>query len=113
MITIDQINALRKRIEDLRGYLSIDEKAIEIAEEEKRTQDPEFWTNSKEAELVMKRIRTLKTWNNSTGPPAMLELIRDPVFYGNVRARQRFRNLACSILGFCWWHKALRDPSTS
>ena len=65
MITIDQINALRKRIEDLRGYLSIDEKAIEIAEEEKRTQDPEFWTNSKEAELVMKRIRTLKTWTGS------------------------------------------------
>ena len=65
MITIDQINALRKRIEDLRGYLSIDEKAIEIAEEEKRTQDPDFWTNSKEAELVMKRIRTLKTWTGS------------------------------------------------
>ena len=65
MITIDQINALRKRIEDLRGYLSIDEKAIEIAEEEKATQDPDFWTNSKEAELVMKRIRTLKTWTGS------------------------------------------------
>jgi peptide chain release factor 2 len=65
MITIDQINALRKRVEDLRGYLSIDEKAIEIAEEEKRTQDPDFWTNSKEAELVMKRIRTLKSWTGS------------------------------------------------
>lgn len=65
MITIDQLNSLRKRVEDLRGYLSIDEKLIEIAEEEKRTQDPEFWTNSKEAELVMKRLRTLKSWTKS------------------------------------------------
>ena len=66
MITIDQLNSLRKRVEDLRGYLAIDEKLIEIAEEEKRTQDPEFWTNSKEAELVMKRLRTLKSWTNGT-----------------------------------------------
>jgi len=65
MITIDQLNSLRKRVEDLRGYLGIDEKLIEIAEEEKRTQDPEFWTNSKEAELVMKRLRTLKSWTKS------------------------------------------------
>ena len=65
MITIDQLNALRSRVEDLKGYLAIDAKRIEIAEEEKRTQDPEFWNNSKEAELVMKRLRTLKSWTQS------------------------------------------------
>ena len=65
MITIDQLNALRSRVEDLKGYLAIDAKRIEIAEEEKRTQDPEFWNNSKEAELVMKKLRTLKSWTQS------------------------------------------------
>ena len=65
MITIDQLNALRSRVEDLKGYLAIDAKCIEIAEEEKRTQDPEFWNNSKEAELVMRRLRTLKSWTQS------------------------------------------------
>jgi peptide chain release factor 2 len=65
MITIDQLNALRTRVDALKGYLAIDAKRIEIAEEEKRTQDPEFWNNSKEAELVMKKLRTLKSWTQS------------------------------------------------
>jgi len=65
MLTIDQLNSLRKRVDDLKGYLAIDAKRIEIAEEEKRTQDPEFWNDSKEAERVMKRLRTLKSWTQS------------------------------------------------
>jgi len=65
MITIDQLNALHSRVEDLQGYLAIDAKRIEIAEEEKRTQDPDFWNNSKKAEQVMKRLRTLKSWTRS------------------------------------------------
>lgn len=65
MITTDQLNLLRKRVEALREYLDIDSKLLEIAEEEKRTQDPDFWTDSKEAEAVMRRLRTLKTWTES------------------------------------------------
>ncbi|MDE0978740.1 MAG: peptide chain release factor 2 [Flavobacteriales bacterium] len=65
MITTDQLNLLRKRVEALRVYLDIDSKLLEIAEEEKRTQDPDFWTNSKEAESVMRRLRFLKTWTES------------------------------------------------
>ena len=65
MITIDQLNALRSRVEDLKDYLAIDAKRVEIAEEEKRTQDPDFWNNSKKAEQVMKRLRTLKSWTQS------------------------------------------------
>ncbi len=65
MITIDQLNALLSRVEDLKDYLAIDAKRVEIAEEEKRTQDPDFWNNSKKAEQVMKRLRTLKSWTQS------------------------------------------------
>ena len=72
MITTDQLNVLRKRVEDLRQYLDIDSKLLEIAEEEKRTQDPEFWTNSKEAELVMWRLRMLKTWTEKHAECATL-----------------------------------------
>ena len=66
MITIDQLNALRSRVEDLKGYLAIDAKRIG-SEEEKRTQD-QVWNNSKEAELVMKRLRTLKSWTQVSMP---------------------------------------------
>ena len=31
-------------------------------EEEKQTHDPEFWNDSKNAEKVMKQIRSLKSW---------------------------------------------------
>lgn len=65
MMTIDQLNHLRKRVVDLRGYLDIDAKLMEIMEEEKRTQDPEFWNNSKDAEVVMKLLRSLKLWTQS------------------------------------------------
>ena len=62
MLTVDQINALQKRVDDLKGYLSVEQKRMEIAEDEKLTQDPEFWNDPKEAEKVMKRMRTKKGW---------------------------------------------------
>ena len=65
MITSDQINGLRARVKDLEGYLAIEAKLLEIAEEEKHTQDPEFWNDPKQAEAVMRRIRTLKSWTES------------------------------------------------
>lgn len=65
MITSDQINGLRGRVKDLKGYLAIEAKLLEIAEEEKHTQDPEFWNDPKQAEAVMRQIRTLKSWTES------------------------------------------------
>ena len=62
MLTVDQINALSKRVEELKGYLGVEQKRMEIAEDEKLTQDPEFWNDPKEAEKVMKRMRTKKGW---------------------------------------------------
>ncbi len=35
-----------------------------MQEEELKTQDPEFWTNPKEAEIQMKNIRTIKVWTD-------------------------------------------------
>ncbi|MCK5775925.1 MAG: PCRF domain-containing protein, partial [Bacteroidales bacterium] len=42
----------------------IDRKEIEIAESEEKTQSPEFWNNSKEAEKLLKEIKSLKKWVN-------------------------------------------------
>jgi peptide chain release factor 2 len=62
MLTVDQISALRKRVHELKSYLSVDTKRMENAEDEKLTQDPAFWNDPKEAEKVMKRMRTRKLW---------------------------------------------------
>jgi peptide chain release factor 2 len=65
MINQDQLKEVLRRIEAIEGYLKIKEKRVELAEEEIKTQDPEFWNDSKKAELQMKSIRTLKYWTDT------------------------------------------------
>ncbi|HPW98538.1 MAG TPA: peptide chain release factor 2, partial [Flavobacterium sp.] len=46
----------------LRRYLDIDAKLIEIANEEEKTYAPDFWNNAKEAEIIVKNLRSKKQW---------------------------------------------------
>lgn len=62
MITQDQLKEILKRIRAIEDYLKINEKRSQLSEEELRTQDPDFWNDSKAAEAQMKSIRTLKYW---------------------------------------------------
>ena len=62
MVTSDQIKDLNQRIENLKSYLEIDKKLIEIANEEEKASDPEFWNNPREAELLMRKLRSKKKW---------------------------------------------------
>jgi len=62
MINLDHLKDSRKRIDAIGIYLKIDEKRLEFEEQELKTQDPEFWNDSKKAELQMKAIRGLKFW---------------------------------------------------
>ena len=47
------------------GIFDVDTKKNEIAEEEIKTQDPEFWNDPKAAELVLKKINKKKFWVQS------------------------------------------------
>ena len=62
MITQDQLKDITTRIKKLKSYLEIDKKLIEIANEEEKTVDPDFWNHPKEAEVVMKELRFKKKW---------------------------------------------------
>jgi len=62
MIANEHINKLQERIGNLKTYLEIDKKLIEISNEEEKTANPNFWNNSKEAEIVMKNLRFKKKW---------------------------------------------------
>ena len=64
MVTSDQIKDIMQRIDNLRGYLDIDKKLIEISNEEEKASNPDFWNNSREAEKVMKILRGKKKWVN-------------------------------------------------
>ena len=62
MINQEQLKVIQKRISAIEDYLKINEKRSQLSEEELKTQDPEFWNDSKKAELQMKSIRSLKFW---------------------------------------------------
>ena len=62
MITQDQLKDYERRVIELRGYLKIDEKSLEIQEDELKSQDPTFWDNPKQAEALMKKLRVKKGW---------------------------------------------------
>ncbi|MEY3843869.1 MAG: hypothetical protein RL293_291 [Bacteroidota bacterium] len=61
-MTIDQYKDLLKRVEGIQNYLKIEEKRMQMREEELKTQDPSFWDDPKKAEVQMKAIRGLKFW---------------------------------------------------
>ena len=44
------------------GIFDVDAKLIEITNEEEKTFAPDFWNNAKEAEIVVKNLRTKKKW---------------------------------------------------
>ena len=62
MITIEQLKDLQEREEHLKQYLHIDEKRMQLSEEELHTQDPDFWSDAKAAEAQMRKVKGLKRW---------------------------------------------------
>lgn len=62
MITIEQLKDIQGRAEKLCRYLAIDEKRIQLEEEELHTQTPGFWDDPKAAEAQMRKVKALKNW---------------------------------------------------
>src|SRR5690606_9517632 len=62
MVNNEQIKTLNERIDALHKYLEIEKKLIEITNEEEKTFAPDFWDDSKKAEMIMKEIRSKKKW---------------------------------------------------
>ncbi len=65
MITQDDIKDLDTRLDALKGYLDLDRLREQYLDQDKKTHDPEFWNDSKAAELVMKEVKGKKFWLDS------------------------------------------------
>ncbi len=62
MITIEQLKDVKERVEALYRYLDIENKQIQVEEEQLRTQAPGFWDDAKKAEAQMKKVKGLQSW---------------------------------------------------
>ena len=72
MTNQEQIKDLIARKDALRKFLDIDAANAWVAEEEKKTEAPDFWNDPKEAQKVVKGINARKSWVTTTTstPPA-------------------------------------------
>ncbi|MCZ8144977.1 peptide chain release factor 2 [Flavobacterium sp.] len=62
MTNTEQIKGIVERLGALRRYLDIDAKLIEISNEEEKTFAPDFWNNAKQAEIIVRNLRSKKKW---------------------------------------------------
>ena len=62
MFNSDLFKNIQQRKDALYTYLEIEQKEIEIQNEEETAASPEFWNNPKEAEIFMKTLRGKKKW---------------------------------------------------
>jgi len=62
MVSQDQLKDFERRTSQLHGYLKIDEKRLDIQEDDLKSQDPNFWDKPKDAEVLLKRMRSKKFW---------------------------------------------------
>ncbi len=62
MITIEQLKDVKARTAALEHYLDIENKMVQVEEEQLRTQAPGFWDDAGKAEVQMKKVKDLQKW---------------------------------------------------
>ena len=62
MITSEQIRELKQRTDTLYRCLDIENKRREVEEKQKKTLEPDFWDDPKEAEKYLKELSGIKSW---------------------------------------------------
>jgi len=62
MVTQDQLKDFERRVGELHSYLNIEEKRVDVHEDNLKSQDPTFWDDPKKAERILKQMRGKKFW---------------------------------------------------
>lgn len=61
-MTQENIADIRNRLDNLKRFLNIDERRMKIMQDEATSAHPDFWSDPKKAEAVMKEIKLNKFW---------------------------------------------------
>ncbi|MFI3259184.1 MAG: peptide chain release factor 2 [Rikenellaceae bacterium] len=62
MASAEQIKEVEQRREVLHRCLDIEQRRIELCNEEERTQEPSFWDNAEVARKQLQKVASLKSW---------------------------------------------------
>ncbi|MDV3310256.1 MAG: peptide chain release factor 2 [Cyclobacteriaceae bacterium] len=64
-MTTEQLKDLKARVSALRRYLDYDRKIVEVRDEERITQQADFWQNPRQAETMLRELRSKKMWTDA------------------------------------------------
>ena len=86
MVSNEQINSLSARVVKLEESIDIEQRRIDLQNEQERTEEPTFWDNPDEARKQLKKVADIKAvieeWEVARSVIADLELVADFVAEG-------------------------------
>ena len=86
MISVEQINELKARVAKLEMSIDIEQRRIDLRNEQERTEEPNFWDNPDEARRQLKKVADIKStiddWEAARRTVDDLELVPDFVAEG-------------------------------
>lgn len=86
MVNVDQINDLKSRVDKLSASIDVEQRRIDLQNEQERTEEPNFWDNPDEARKQLKRVADIKAviedWEGAVRVVNDLELLADFVSEG-------------------------------
>ena len=86
MVNIDQINELKGRVAKLEQSIDIEQRRIDLSNEQERTEEPNFWDNPDEARKQLKKVADIKSiieeWEAAVRMADDLDLVPDFVAEG-------------------------------
>ena len=62
MIQPEEIKALGQRRDELARCLEIEQRRIDLKNEEEKTQEPDFWEQPDRAREQLKKVASIKAW---------------------------------------------------
>ena len=61
MVSTEQINDLKARVAKLSASIDVEQRRIDLINEQERTEEPNFWDNPDEARKQLKKVADIKT----------------------------------------------------
>ena len=101
MVSQEQINDLRERTAKLEAAIDIEQRRIDLANEQERTEEPDFWERAEEARKQLKKVADIRSvieeWEQLSRAVEDLALIPDFVAEGvlsEAEAEEQYRAAA-------------------
>lgn len=101
MVSNEQINSLSARVAKLEESIDIEQRRIDLCNEQERTEEPTFWDNPDEARKQLKKVADIKAvieeWESAQRVVGDLELVADFVAEGAMTEAEADEQYAAAL----------------